>query len=289
MRSSRWVCGSAARRGSTAAATASASASLQVTSVAAESAPCSASVRRSSASSTGSAESSARIRLSLGPCSMFVATPCSAASSCATVTAGLPGPTTLRTRGIEERAEHRRGDAARAVDAPDLAQAELRGDVEIGRIDAARRAQRRAQHDDLRHARDRRRDAEVRHDRRERALAARHVDRGRGDRAGALAHDHARARSPRASPHRAARARCRPRRARDHAVERVAQLGRELRAGAVQLGVGHAQVAGCRIDAVEALQRGAQRPVARRRDVLVERAHRGPQLGVEDAGRASGA
>ena len=29
------------------------------------------------------------------------ATPCSAASSCATVTAGLPGPTTLRTRGID--------------------------------------------------------------------------------------------------------------------------------------------------------------------------------------------
>ena len=120
------------------------------------------------------------------------------------------------------------------------------------------------------------------HDRRERALAARHVDRGRGDRAGPLAHDHAR-RDLLAPVRVAQHALVVGPQCRDHAVERVAQLGRELRAGSVELGLGHAQVAGGRIDAVEALQRGAQRPVARGRDVLVDRAHRRPQLGVEDA------
>ena len=50
------------------------------------------------------------------------------------------GPDDLAHARDRGAAEGRGGDAARAVDAPDLAQPELRGDVEIGRIDAARRS-----------------------------------------------------------------------------------------------------------------------------------------------------
>ena len=176
------------------------------------------------------------IRLSLGPCSMFVVTPCSAASSCATVTAGLPGPTILRTRGIDALPERGRGDAARAVDAPDLAQTRAarrcrgRRDRHDRSSVAAGTARRRA-------ARPRRPagHAEVRHDRRERALAARHVERGRGDRPRALADDHA-GRDLLAPVGVAQHALVVGAQGGDHAVERVAQLGRERRARPVELG-----------------------------------------------------
>ena len=62
--------------------------------------PCSASISRSAASSTGSAVSSAITRLSVGPSSIIVATPWRCISTWARVTAGDPGPTILRTCGI---------------------------------------------------------------------------------------------------------------------------------------------------------------------------------------------
>ena len=77
--------------------------------------------RRRAAS--GSAESSARIRLSLGPCSMFVATPCSARQQLCHGHGRAARPDDLAHARDRGGAEHRRGDAARAVDAPDLAQA----------------------------------------------------------------------------------------------------------------------------------------------------------------------
>ena len=67
--------GSSATCHSTASATAQARGSESVTSVAAESAPCSASLTRSMARRSGSAESSAMSRLSDGPHSIWVAVP----------------------------------------------------------------------------------------------------------------------------------------------------------------------------------------------------------------------
>ena len=66
-----------------------------------ESVPCSASISRSAASRTGSAVSSAITTLSVGPSSIIVVTPWRCISTWAMVTAGEPGPTTLRTLGID--------------------------------------------------------------------------------------------------------------------------------------------------------------------------------------------
>ena len=77
----------------------SANASEVVTSTTAESVPCSASMSRSAARRIGSALLSASTTLSVGPSSIIVATPWRCISTCAQVTAGEPGPTTLRTFG----------------------------------------------------------------------------------------------------------------------------------------------------------------------------------------------
>ena len=111
--------------------------------------PCSASISRSAASRTGSAVPSAITTLSVGPSSIIVVTPWRCISTWAMVTAGEPGPTTLRTVGIDSRAEPERGDAGRAVDAEHVAQAELAAHDEHGRVDLAAAARDR-RHDERR-------------------------------------------------------------------------------------------------------------------------------------------
>ena len=65
------------------------------------------------------------------------------------VTAGEPGPTILRTAGIDSRAEPEGGDAGRPVDPEHVAQAELAAHDEHGRIDLAAAARDR-RHDERR-------------------------------------------------------------------------------------------------------------------------------------------
>ena len=70
------------------------------TSTTVESSPCSASINKSSAARRGSVESSATIMLSVGPSTIIVVAPCRCISTCAAVTAGLPGPTIFRTAAM---------------------------------------------------------------------------------------------------------------------------------------------------------------------------------------------
>ena len=71
-----------------------------VTNTTAESEPCSASMSRSAASRSASADSSAITSDSVGPSTIIVTAPWRCISIWAADTAGDPGPTILRTRGI---------------------------------------------------------------------------------------------------------------------------------------------------------------------------------------------
>ena len=76
-------------------------------------------------------------RLSVGPSSIIVATPWRCISTCAHVTAGEPGPTILRTAGIDSVPNAEGGQPGRAVDAEHVGDPELAAHDEHGRIDGA--------------------------------------------------------------------------------------------------------------------------------------------------------
>ena len=78
-------------------------------------------------------------RLSVGPSSIIVATPWRCSSTWAHVTAGEPGPTTLRTRGIDSVPNAERGEPGRPVDAEHVGDAELAAHDEHRRVDGIRR------------------------------------------------------------------------------------------------------------------------------------------------------
>ena len=143
---------------------------------------------RSAASRTGSADPSAMTRLSVGPSTIIVATPWRCISTWAHVTAGEPGPTTLRTRGIDSVPKPERGQPGRTVDPEHVGDAELAAHDEHGRVDRPVAAgDRRDDGDDLRHAGDDRRHAELVGDARVAGLARRDVEAGRRDRRDLLA------------------------------------------------------------------------------------------------------
>ena len=85
---------------------------------------------------------------------MFVAVPKRWARTWAAVTAGLPGPTILRTRGKVAVPNVERGDPGRAVRPEDVRQAQLVGDGEGGAVHRAGARHRRDEDGDLRHAGD---------------------------------------------------------------------------------------------------------------------------------------
>ena len=110
----------------------------------------------------------------MGPSSIIVVTPWRCISTWAIVTAGEPGPTTLRTLGIDSVPKPKRGDAGRAVDTEHVAQTELAADDEHGGIDLAA-ATRNRRHDEreLRHSGDDRRHRQLVGDARIAGLARR--------------------------------------------------------------------------------------------------------------------
>ena len=221
---------------------ASASAADVVMSTVAESVPCSASIRRSAARRTGSAEPSASTTLSVGPSTIIVATPWRCISTCAHVTAGEPGSDDLAHLRHRGGAEAERGDAARTVRAEHVADAEPFADDEHGRIDLAGRPRYRRHDDgDLGNAGDHRRSAELGDDARVARLAARAEQAGRGDRRDLLADRQAwlRLELPVAAP--GEQLGVEPADVVDHVVDRVEHRGCEQTGRSGELRVARAQ------------------------------------------------